>query len=70
MKGNVKFFNASKGFGFITAEDKKDYFVHCSEVKTNNDLVEGESVEFEIGEGKKGPMAIQVKSVHEIQKTT
>lgn len=58
--GTVKFFNESKGFGFITPTDGgKDLFVHTSEIVSGT-LNENDSVSFEIGEGKKGPCAIQV----------
>lgn len=61
VKGTVKFFNESKGFGFITPEDgQKDYFVHSSEVQ-NGMLYENDSVEFEIGESDKGPCAVSVR---------
>ena len=63
-KGTVKFFNESKGFGFITPEDGgKDLFVHSSEIKSGGghaSLNDGQEVEFEVGEGKKGPCAINV----------
>ncbi len=62
-KGTVKWFNASKGFGFITPEDGgEDLFVHHSEIKTDGyaSLDEGQTVEFEVGEGKKGPCATSV----------
>jgi len=63
-KGTVKWFNADKGFGFITPEDGgKDLFVHFSEIKTNGEyatLNDGQSVEFEIGQGQKGPCATSV----------
>lgn len=64
-KGKVKFFNESKGFGFITPEDGgKDLFVHISELKGDNDsLNEGQEVEFEVGQGQKGPCAINVMPV-------
>lgn len=61
--GKVKFFNETKGFGFITPEDgSKDLFVHISEVR-NGDLRDGDSVEFEVGEGQKGPCAVQVSKL-------
>ena len=57
-KGIVKWFNADKGFGFITPEDgDKDLFVHHSEIQNGGGfrtLEDGQAVEFEIGEGKKG----------------
>jgi len=58
--GTVKWFNADKGFGFITPDDGgKDLFVHHSEVKSGT-LSEGQKVAFEVGEGKKGPCAKNV----------
>jgi CspA family cold shock protein len=61
--GKVKWFNSSKGYGFIEPDDGgNDLFVHHSEIKTNGfaSLDEGQKVEFEIGEGKKGPCATNV----------
>jgi len=61
--GTVKWFNASKGYGFITPDDGgDDLFVHHSEIKTAGyaTLEEDQKVEFEIGEGKKGPCATNV----------
>ena len=61
--GTVKWFNSSKGFGFINPDDGgDDLFVHHSEVKTNGyaSLEEGQKVEFEVGQGKKGPCATNV----------
>lgn len=61
--GIVKWFNASKGFGFIVPDDGgDDLFVHYSEIKASGyaSLDEGQKVEFEIGEGKKGPCATNV----------
>jgi len=58
--GTVKWFNASKGFGFISPDGGgEDLFVHHSEVKTQGyaSLNEGQKVQFEIGQGKKGPCA-------------
>ena len=57
--GTVKFFNSEKGFGFIQPESGDDLFVHHSEVR-GGDLQEGETVNFEIGEGRKGPCATNV----------
>jgi CspA family cold shock protein len=62
--GTVKWFNDSKGYGFITPSDGgKDLFVHHSEVQSGGfrSLQEGQSVEFEVGQGKKGPCATNVK---------
>ncbi len=62
--GTVKWFNADKGFGFITPEDgSKDLFVHHSEIQSGGayaTLNEGQAVEFEVGEGQKGPCANKV----------
>lgn len=64
--GIVKWFNEEKGFGFISANDGKDIFVHHSQVKEKGNektLHEGEEVTFDIGEGQKGPMAINVQKL-------
>ena len=63
MKGKVKFFNSAKGFGFITAEDGKDYFVHSSGLAEGVVLHDNDSVEFEVEQGDKGPKAGKVKKV-------
>ena len=66
IKGNVKWFNESKGFGFITPEDgSKDVFVHFSAIQTNGfkTLAEGQRVEFEITNGAKGPSAANVMAI-------
>ena len=63
-KGTVKWFDATKGFGFITPEDgSKDLFVHHSEIQSGGDyatLNNGQAVEFEVGQGQKGPCANKV----------
>ena len=60
--GTVKFFNESKGFGFIIDDNsKKEYFVHISGVIDK--IQEGDSVEFELKEGKKGLNAVNVKVI-------
>ena len=63
-KGTVKWFNADKGFGFITPEDgSKDLFVHHSEIQAGGgyaSLNDGQAVEFEVGQGQKGPCANKV----------
>ncbi|MFN8298299.1 MAG: cold shock domain-containing protein [Chitinophagales bacterium] len=62
QQGNVKFFNETKGFGFIKeAETGKEYFVHVSGL--NNKIKEGDAVTFEVREGKKGPNAVNVSLV-------
>jgi CspA family cold shock protein len=63
--GKVKWFNDQKGYGFITSDEGSDYFVHFSAIQSEGfrSLAEGDSVEFEIGEGKKGPQAVSVKKL-------
>lgn len=62
--GIVKWFNAEKGYGFITPNDGgKDLFVHHSEIKSDGgyaSLDDGQAVSYEVGEGKKGPCANNV----------
>ncbi|HVR43713.1 MAG TPA: cold shock domain-containing protein [Thermoanaerobaculia bacterium] len=62
-QGTVKWFNDAKGFGFITAEDGRDLFVHYSAIQGSGfrSLPEGAAVEFEIVDGPKGPQASNVK---------
>ena len=60
--GTVKFFNASKGFGFITEEGvDKDHFVHISGLV--DEIREGDTVEFDLQEGNKGLNAVNVKVI-------
>ncbi|WP_374285725.1 cold-shock protein [Lactococcus sp.] len=61
-QGTVKWFNATKGFGFITAEDGKDVFVHFSAINTDGfkTLDEGQKVTFDLEEGPRGPQAVNV----------
>ena len=65
--GTVKWFNADKGFGFITPDDGgKDLFVHHSEIQAGDgyaSLNDGQKVEYEVGEGQKGPCANKVVAV-------
>ncbi|MBA3898597.1 MAG: cold-shock protein [Bacteroidetes bacterium] len=58
-KGTVKFFNETKGFGFITMENEKDVFVHISALM--DEIRENDSVTFDLQEGQKGMNAINVK---------
>ena len=58
-QGTVKWFNRIKGFGFIQQEDGEDIFVHKSQVE--GEIKDGDTVEYEIGEGPKGPNAVNVK---------
>ncbi|WP_311487751.1 cold-shock protein [uncultured Helcococcus sp.] len=62
-KGTVKWFNATKGFGFLTTEDGQDVFVHYTALEDDGEfrtLEEGQAVEFEIVEADKGPQASNV----------
>jgi cold shock protein len=63
--GTVKWFNAEKGFGFIEREDGDDLFVHYSAIQTSGyrTLEEGQRVEFDIGPGKKGEEAQNVRPI-------
>ena len=65
MKGQVKWFNSTKGYGFISKEGGGDVFVHFSAVQSEGykELKEGEHVEFEVTDGEKGEKAINVKKV-------
>ncbi len=66
-KGKVKWFSAAKGFGFITPQEGgKDLFVHFSEIQSGGGyatLNEGQEVEFDVGQGQKGPCANNVVPV-------
>jgi CspA family cold shock protein len=65
IRGKVKWFNNSKGFGFIGRIDGPDVFVHYSTVRADGykSLLEGEDVEFEIVQGPKGPQAENVTKI-------
>lgn len=62
MLGTVKWFNAQKGFGFITTDDGKDVFVHFSGIVSSGfkSLEQGEKVNFELTQGEKGDQAVNV----------
>ena len=63
MQGTVKFFNNEKGFGFISREGADDVFVHFSNIAGDGfkSLEEGQAVEFEVGPGRKGDEALNVR---------
>lgn len=65
VRGKVKWFNAKKGYGFISTDEGKDVFVHHKEIQTDGfrTLDEGQEVEFEMAEGPKGPHAKNVQKV-------
>lgn len=62
-KGTVKWFNKSKGYGFIVQEDGKDIFFHRSDLDRTayNVIKDGDPVTYDLGEGRKGPKAVNVK---------
>ena len=60
MKGTVKFFNEGKGFGFISADDGNEYFVHVTELPEGTVLREGDAVSFDVEQGDRGPKAVRV----------
>ncbi len=63
--GTVKWFNAEKGFGFISVDGEDDVFVHYSAIQTEGfkTLEEGQAVEFEVVDGAKGPQASNVNRI-------
>jgi cold shock protein len=65
MTGTVKWFNAEKGYGFITGEDGKDVFAHFSQIKSEGykSLQEGQKVSYEVGQGQKGPQAENITAI-------
>jgi len=64
-RGTVKWFNDTKGYGFIHSDDGQDVFVHQSEIQAEGfrSLKEGQNVEFELTDGQKGPKATNVRIV-------
>ncbi len=65
MMGTVKWFNASKGYGFIARDGGEDVFVHQSAIQSEGyrTLEEGQRVEFDVEAGAKGPKAVNVKTI-------
>ena len=63
MKGTVKWYNARKGYGFITDEDDEDVFVHRSAIPPGTFLNEGDKVEYKIKDSEKGPHATNIKKL-------
>ncbi len=65
MRGKVKWFDSAKGYGFITAESGKDFFVHYSGINKEGfrGLSQNEEVEFEVGDGRRGEQAVEVTSL-------
>jgi cold shock protein len=65
MKGVVKWFDADKGYGFISSAEGKDIFVHFSAIQTEGykTLAEGDQVEFDVKDGDRGPQAANVVKV-------
>ncbi len=63
--GTVKWFDETKGYGFITSEDGGDIFVHYSSIQGDGfkSLVEGDSISFEVEQGEKGPKAVNVEKL-------
>jgi CspA family cold shock protein len=63
--GTVKWFDETKGYGFLTSEDGGDIFVHYSSIQGDGfkSLVEGDSVSFEVEQGEKGPKAVNVEKL-------
>jgi CspA family cold shock protein len=61
--GTVKWFNTSRGYGFIQPEEGNDVFVHVSAIQDGDALQDGQAVEFDITQGQKGPQAANVRAV-------
>jgi CspA family cold shock protein len=65
MKGTVKWFNASKGFGFIEGEDGEDYFVHQTAIKDDKNLRDDDKVTFDPVDAERGKQAQNVELANE-----
>ena len=65
MTGKVKWFNAAKGYGFITGDDGKEVFVHFSAIQVDGfkTFDEGQPVEYDVNDGPKGPQAANVQKI-------
>lgn len=64
MRGTVKWYNETKGYGFIKTEEEKEVFVHRSGLKEGlRKIDEGQEVEFEVEDGKKGQVAVNVEVI-------
>jgi len=65
MTGTVKWFNAEKGYGFITTENGEDLFAHFTQIQKDGfkSLEDGEAVSFDVVEGQKGPQAANIQSL-------
>jgi cold shock protein len=65
VKGTVKWFNESKGYGFISQEGGDDVFAHFSAIQGDGfkTLAEGQQVEFKVGQGEKGPQAEEIVAI-------
>lgn len=61
--GTVKFFNETKGFGFIKSDSGSEVFVHVTGLSGGTSLAENDKVEFEVEEGRKGPTAVKVRKI-------
>jgi CspA family cold shock protein len=62
MKGTVKWFNETRGYGFIEGEDKKEVFVHRNSLPEGSYLDDGDHVEYDIEDTERGPQAINIKN--------
>ena len=69
MKGKVKFFNGRKGFGFVAAEDGKEYFVHISGLQEGVRLFEDDAVTFDVEDGERGSKAVNVAKDESVEES-